>query len=215
MPLWRSIDRRLIAGQTVGFDGKMFRDRLQTLVDHPDLRRRMAAESRRRAVSLYDWQHVALRYEELWNELIEQSSRIARPRRPSPAGGQAGGRAGATTVLRTLDMVSAELDMTAFVEISALGARALAGETNVPIYLALESAFSLEPLQRILTHLASQGPARIGPLVDELSHRDKPSSIYLRHVLFALKHGYIEFAGATMMRPAPTEDAARVGSSAP
>jgi glycosyltransferase involved in cell wall biosynthesis len=188
MPLWRPTDRRLITGQTVGFDTKLFRQRLQTLVDNEDLRQRMAVESRRRAVSLYDWKHVAQQYEELWSELIRRSARTSRRR-------HAASPRRLPVFDRTFELVSAELDVAASVEISELGTSVLGNEVSVPVYLALESVFSLERLRRILELVRTGGHTRIANLINQLSRLDEHPSMYVRHVLFALKHGYIELHG--------------------
>jgi glycosyltransferase involved in cell wall biosynthesis len=188
LPLWRAVDGWLVAGQTVGLDTKVFRHRLQALVDNKDLRRRMAVESRRRAASLYDWNQVVRQYEALWNELIGQASRARRPRTAAPP-------RGLSVFDRISELASTELGMDAVVEISELGTSVLANEVNVPIYLEMESVFSVESLVQILKLLTSGGRARIGALVGTLSRRDGSSARYLRHVLFALKQGFIELCG--------------------
>lgn len=53
----------------VSLDFAMLTDRLTKLVADPELRRRMGAAGRERAVSLYDWAHIYRRYQELWDEL--------------------------------------------------------------------------------------------------------------------------------------------------
>lgn len=185
LPLWRQVDGWLVAGQTVGLDTRVFRQRLLALVDNKDLRRRMAAESRRRAASLYDWKYVVLQYEDLWNELIRRSRRMPKRRDATPV-------TALSVFDRVSEQVSAELAMDAFVEISELGTSVLEAEVGVPIYLAMESVFSLEHLRRILELLTSRERVRIGDVADELSRHDKNSSTHMRHLLFALKQGYIE-----------------------
>ncbi|MBR5998078.1 MAG: glycosyltransferase family 4 protein, partial [Deltaproteobacteria bacterium] len=53
----------------VGVDVPEARDSLLRLVLDPDLRRKMGEAGRRRAESVYDWQHIMRRYVELWEEL--------------------------------------------------------------------------------------------------------------------------------------------------
>jgi len=53
----------------VSLDFAMLTDRLTRLVGDPELRRRLGAAGRERAVTLYDWPLIYRRYQELWDEL--------------------------------------------------------------------------------------------------------------------------------------------------
>ncbi len=59
----------------VSFDHQELADRLETLVNDPDLRRQMGEAGRRRAGQDYDWAGIYRRYVELWSEQTRRRSR--------------------------------------------------------------------------------------------------------------------------------------------
>lgn len=59
----------------VSFDHQELADRLETLVNDPDLRRRMGEAGRRRAGQDYDWAGIYRRYVELWSEQTRRRSK--------------------------------------------------------------------------------------------------------------------------------------------
>lgn len=63
-----------VAG-AVSFDQQEMVERLETLVNDPDLRRRMGEAGRRRAEQDYDWAGIYRRYVELWGEQTRRRSK--------------------------------------------------------------------------------------------------------------------------------------------
>lgn len=59
----------LSLGQSVAIDLRAYRDRLQRLIDHADLRAAMSRRSRERAVARFSWPAVMQKYRSLWTEL--------------------------------------------------------------------------------------------------------------------------------------------------
>lgn len=59
---------------------------LAKLIEDPDLRRRMGASARERAMAAFDWRNVIPQYEALWGEL--EKRRKAAPAQPAPARNQ-------------------------------------------------------------------------------------------------------------------------------
>jgi alpha-maltose-1-phosphate synthase len=52
---------------------------IRTLVESPELRRKMGEAGRRRASEIFDWRHIIQQYEELWAELAERRRADAEP----------------------------------------------------------------------------------------------------------------------------------------
>jgi glycosyltransferase involved in cell wall biosynthesis len=69
-----------VLGQSVAVDMEALKLRIQQLIDSPRLRQAMAAESRARAVELFDWTAVLAKHEDLWLELLRERSE--EPQRP-------------------------------------------------------------------------------------------------------------------------------------
>lgn len=59
----------------ISFDHQELADRLETLVNDPDLRRRMGDAGRSRAEQDYDWAGIYRRYVELWGEQTQRRSK--------------------------------------------------------------------------------------------------------------------------------------------
>ena len=66
--------------QAVAVDYDRLVERLLELLDNADLREKMGAASRARAVSEYAWPHVIARHEELWTELSARARKTRTPR---------------------------------------------------------------------------------------------------------------------------------------
>jgi D-inositol-3-phosphate glycosyltransferase len=65
----------LCVGQSVAIDLGKTKEYIQTLIDDEQLRCKMAAESRTRAIDMYSYKAVAGLYEELWKELSAVAER--------------------------------------------------------------------------------------------------------------------------------------------
>lgn len=67
----RLVFHHLLTAQSVALDLDYYESRIQLLIDNPELKQRMGEESRKRALSLYQWKHVIQHYDALWNELMQ------------------------------------------------------------------------------------------------------------------------------------------------
>jgi starch synthase len=72
------------ACQAIAVDLDRCTEALATLAEDPELRARMGASGRERAVSVFDWRHVIAAYQNLWGELalIRDDADKLAPRRP-------------------------------------------------------------------------------------------------------------------------------------
>ncbi len=77
---WRD---QLIPAQQVAVDLGAYQQYLQLLMDNKELRLRMAAESRRHAVSQFSWRRIIGEYDALWSELIAIRNRTKRSSLPA------------------------------------------------------------------------------------------------------------------------------------
>ena len=64
---------------TVAVDAAQAGDRIARLIQHPNLRARMAEKAKARVQAVYDWRHIIPAYESLWQELAEQRGRDVSP----------------------------------------------------------------------------------------------------------------------------------------
>ena len=71
--------------QAVAVDPEASADALARLVADPDLRRRMGAAGRGRAVERFHWEKVVRAYEALWDEQDREVRAWTPPKRPGPA----------------------------------------------------------------------------------------------------------------------------------
>ena len=74
--------------QFVAVDPQAVAKAYMTLIDSPDLRRRMGEAARQRAVESFDWSVIIHRYQDLWRDLAERRARaaeIAPPQAQKPA----------------------------------------------------------------------------------------------------------------------------------
>lgn len=77
-----------VAGQGTAVDFGLLQQRLQELLDNPQLLRKMGRASRKRALACFDWRPLIRRYEELWKTLGADARRdtthAARSRERAP-----------------------------------------------------------------------------------------------------------------------------------
>lgn len=187
-------------GQSVVVDLERYEHYLQTLLDQPVLRARMAEASRRRAVELFGWRPVIQRYEALWAELVEMARSIELPRLTHSHSRQ-----------RYFDVfcgyASHIVSGSAPIYLTAEGRRLLAGKHPIPSqYGGLEHLFfDLMLLKRILAalgDLSRTAPPTLDTLVDSLV-REGDGSVpgardrARRHVLWVLKHGFASLTELT------------------
>ena len=70
--------------ELVAVDTQVAAQRLQLLIDDPDLRRRMGDAGRQRAREEYDWRRILVRYRDLWADLAERRRSDADLLSPPP-----------------------------------------------------------------------------------------------------------------------------------
>ncbi len=68
----------IVQAQTIAFDVASMYNKIQTLIDNPDLRSLMSVKSRARAVAEYSYHAVAVRYDELYTDLLDVSRSLQR-----------------------------------------------------------------------------------------------------------------------------------------
>ena len=180
-------------GQSVVVDLEKYEQYLQSLMDQPALRTKMAEASRRRAVEVFGWNPVIKQYEALWGELSE----LARSTE-LPSLTHSHSRPRYFDVFR--GYATNIVPGSAPIYLTPEGRRLLSGEHAIPAqYGGFEQLLFDLPL--LLSILAALGePSRTAPitldtLVDSLSRQGDGSvpgarDRIRRHVLWVLKHGF-------------------------
>jgi D-inositol-3-phosphate glycosyltransferase len=190
--LYDGLDLRdhLLLGQATVVDIDALAGALQRLADDPDLRQRMAAESRRRAREKFDWRIIIRRYDQLWDELVEIASQLH---------GSPSRRTYATPSFRSAfaHYATAVLDQSTRLGLSDAGWRVLAGEEPLPAYLAQLDAISPSMAEAALHRAADLLPASFEALAEAL---DKGSA-GRHHVMWLLKHGLLAVMVAERQPP--------------
>lgn len=176
----------LSLGQSATVDmGKCY-EFLCYLIEQEPLRAQLAQASRQRAVQVYDWSRVIPRYEELWSELAQLAHVSKEPVRTSRYYSYPYFR-----VFREYATENLRLDDSSF-KVTA-SAREVAARSWRPHYARSELLFDTKLLRRIVRH-EEFTYRQLLDLRDQHGTEDWPS--YLgRHVLWLLKHGYIERPG--------------------
>ena len=172
-------DHLMLAQQTA-VDVDAMRAALQRLIDDPELRQRMSAASRQRAVSHFDWRVVLAGYEHLWQDLrgvADGLGDVTQRRRnyATPAFREAFGHY-ATSVLEPATPIV----------LTAAGRRVLRGDEVLPAYVAELRAISTELAQRALQEAEKLLPASFATLADSVDGRAGA-----HHVMWLLKHGLL------------------------
>lgn len=166
----------LASAQSVAVDVAALEAALATLVQQPELRQRMGAASRRRAVRHYAWRAVLAHYDALWEELGREARRAPLSRHTGyPAPEQ-------FEVFRGYP--SRLLAPNAPLSLTPLGRAALAGTHPVAAYYA-GSGIALAVLERLLTHL-HRGTRTVAQLTGRSDAEPR-----LRHLLWLLKYGLV------------------------
>jgi len=63
--------------QSLSVDLKSVNEAMVALAENPELRKRMGAKARQRAVDYYSWPVIVRKYEELWEELLTEAAACA------------------------------------------------------------------------------------------------------------------------------------------
>lgn len=197
---WES-DHALL-GQSVAIDIRLLREYLSALIKNRELREKMAAKSRERAVAEYSWEVVVNRYESLWKELhlVAVGQSLKHPKslfytRPA--------------YFDVFNHYATRLlDDNAGLRLSPIGWDLREQSMLLSLHPAVRGGF-LSPLclQGLLDNLISPEPGfdphndsksmTVGELI-KLTRLGNPGcndDMARRHILWLLKQGYLECAG--------------------
>ncbi|WP_157168488.1 glycosyltransferase [Streptomyces typhae] len=180
------LPEHLLLAQSTVVDPEALHDALRTLIQDADLRARMAAASRRRALARYSWARVIRAHEELWDELTAVADRLpeAGPR-----------RADHTTIDHKAVFAhypSRTLDGCTVVTVTSYGAAALSGEFPLPAYVTAVGALRLALLRTALSVAARKGPLALGRLAELVGeHTEEPAARVTDHLFWLLKQAML------------------------
>lgn len=162
------------ASQSSAIDVKACAEAMVRLIAEPDLRGRMGAAGRQRAVAAFDWRVVIAAYQELWRELGERRRSEAETAAVAP------GRPARPLEMDPFDLFrgwsSDRLAAATMLTLPAGATAALAGAMRelraaAPVPAMLLDAAKTEPLIARL----QQGPAAAGELIDKLEPAERPA----------------------------------------
>lgn len=173
----RDVMRDMRAGQSVVIDLHDLQECIGRLADNPDLRGRMAEQSRRRAMARFAWPHIVGAYESLWAELEPIARSTSSDPRPSPYDPPLYGTVGhyATRTLTAQQPV----------ELTPVGRSLLEGNDVLPF----SGRFEIHD-DELLLELLEMLQAR-SRTVDALIARGGNPSRVLRHLLWLMKFGFV------------------------
>jgi glycosyltransferase involved in cell wall biosynthesis len=191
----------LSLAQSVVVDPAAYRLCLQRLIDDEGMRARMARRSRERALALYSWHTVIGQYEALWEELAESAIGVPMD------------RAGTTIYNQPpyfdafCHYATAVISDRAHLRLTAAGTRMLRGREALPSYLSRLECLSADLLQEALVALkVSRRLGRgydLGGLVEDLAGvQVRHPDAVRRHVMWLMKHGFVEVIGGQAESPA-------------
>ena len=181
----------LSLAQSVVVDLNAYRQSLQQLIRNDDLRMRMGAASRERALSHFSWPVIIAQYEALWMELAKVASKT--PFTPE--------RQIAYTRPPYFDAFSgyatSQLPEDLPLRLTESGMRLLKGEELLPSYPAMAETLDEGLLRQALEAMKIGGRLwrtyRLGTLAEDVAEsRCIHPDLARRHVMWLLKYGFIE-----------------------
>jgi D-inositol-3-phosphate glycosyltransferase len=174
-------------GQSVAVDVRKLSTALLELAKNRELRLRMSAASRARAVALFDWKHIVRRYEELWTELDAIAIGLPDFHGPDKSYRIPG-------YFQCFQHYSTtNLDEGSWLLWEEFGV-ARHGDQIVLPYPNLFKGFdpfadwNLPELEAVFKQ--AQGPIRVAEILNKTSRHGEPAEI-LRQVMWLLKYGYL------------------------
>jgi len=183
----------LVLAQSVVVDPQALQRALQQLIDHPELRTKMATASRQRAVDNYSWRVVIEKHEQLWTELAAQAGQAPQtatgPRYDDPDyGGVFAGHP------------SAVLPQETEIMLTALGRRLVTGEVGFPFYYNEDWRYlDVELIKRVLTGVVKMDAkgqtlsiGRIIAVLTKNAANTDAAAVVFRHVLWLLKYRFLK-----------------------
>jgi D-inositol-3-phosphate glycosyltransferase len=179
-----------VLGQSVVIDLDAYERHLQALVENADLRGRMSAASRQRAVQVFGWPSVIRRYEALWSELAAIARRTPLP----PLADRNRSYMEPRYTRAFAPYATRMLTGSAVVRIARAGEEVLADRGSLPMAYGALDLLAFDPFvqRQALTLLAGAGPAgmTIDGLVAALDPgATGPTGRLRRHVMRLAKHG--------------------------
>ncbi len=144
-----------------------------SLIENPDLRRRMGAAARERAMAEFDWRHVIRRYQDLWRELA-QMRRRAPEQAPRKAGAPGNpGRADPFAAFATYP--SDRLGPDHVVKASGMTADAMQAILESPLIAFAKPALpNPDDMAKILAALQAKGPRRVKDILAVIPEAMRP-----------------------------------------
>jgi glycosyltransferase involved in cell wall biosynthesis len=181
----------LALAQSVVIDLDDYCDRLQVLIDRPDLRAEMAAASRQRAVAEFDWSRVIGRYEALWTELSDCA------RRDTGEPEQASGYQSMPFFEAFRHYATETLSEEALLVLTDSGSAILKAQEPLPYFPYHAGPVSLEVIKRALHEIQQaqrdRNPVTFGAQVNSLTRRHRCGPDYIRrNLLWLVKHGVVK-----------------------
>jgi D-inositol-3-phosphate glycosyltransferase len=181
----------LAVAESVIVDLAIYKERLQRLIDSPELRSWMGEKSRQRAVEFFSWRNVVQQYETLWRELAAEASRSEAPSPPTSDR--------APFTMRYHDAfghyATGPLPEGMWVRLTEDGLRILRQKDALPFYERLSPVLDKDLIERALRQIGfgMRHGVAMEPLVTALAdeaatHRHRA----FRHVLWLLKYGLVE-----------------------
>jgi hypothetical protein len=192
----------LCLGESVAVDPRKMREHLQHLIESEDLRRKMSACSRDRALRFYSPSIIAKQYEELWAESAQRGRSIPHRCKPvhfdQPFYTRWFGHYATTFVSDNTELL-----------LTPLGERVLDSDSFLPEYAPPLSDFKTlqeEILQHALRTVSARdtrcdrraatppGLCSVGDLVEMVANdcRAETISYVRRHVMWLIKYGCLE-----------------------
>lgn len=175
--------------QSVVIDVREWRSRLEQLLTNTNLRKEMASYSREHAVAKYSRRVVAKQYEELWKESIDQCRSDGLSNDPDPCGFQS------TAYFRCFGHYSHHsVTPEMLVRTAATSAaRWLQERKNALGFINANGTrlVDVNICNEILTELTKSDNITLDALQKQC-HREHPPGLWLRHLMWLAKHGYIE-----------------------
>jgi len=171
--------------QSVVVDPVALQSSLQELLQNDNLRARMGAVSRRRAVAQFEWRHVIAQYEDLWNDRAS----VAKPRDWQPSQWH----------IPYFDVfqsyASRTLTDASVVRITEEGRRAISGDAAWPTYRLRDLLIDYEVVRDLLQVAVTVQQISLRELSAQVTQRSSSAVARVRrHAMWAAKYGLIDVA---------------------
>lgn len=168
-------------GQRTVVDTDMLRQRLQALIENPDLRNTMAEASRKRALERYDWRVIIGAYEALWAELKAVAANTRPQAKVPDYEGLRLSRIFGHYATQPIDITTRHFAIT------AAGERLFSEKQVMPAYYKALGYLSVDSLNAIL-HVLRNGAEDYATLVQKSGLKPEAQN---PHLYWLLKMGFV------------------------